>query len=321
MDLKPQTRLLELCGITKTIANEKVIENLCLDIYKGEIHGIVGEKGAGKSLLAKIIGGVIPYRDYTGELKLEDKPVTFGSPRDSEKAGISTVYQEFNLVGSMSAYENICLGNEKSTFGLIRWRENILKANQLLGRFDLGVISEKYVMNLSHGEQQIVKICKALTHDFSILVLDEATDGLTEDEVKKLFAMLVDLKNQGRACFYLTHEIKDVFKIANRISVLKAGKIVYSSPINALDEETLLESMTGRRIVRGESRKILLERYGITDREKDIMLLLFKGYNNHEIGSNLAISINTVKTHIASIYQKTDAKNRVDLSNIFKGLL
>lgn len=312
--------ILEIKNLTKDFHSIKSLDNINVSIEKSEIHSIVGIKGAGKSTFVKILGGYYPYNTYSGEIIIEGNIQHFNSPKDSEDAGISIVYQDQNLIDQMSVYENIFLGTEIMKLGIINWQKECSIATQLLQSVGLDVRNDLKLFNLSYGEQQLVKIAKAIYKNKKILVFDEPTVGLTEKELENFLSTLKKLKIDDITCIYLSHELKEVLNISDRITILNDGKVICTEKNEDLNEDWILNTMSGRKLERKKSIDFLLKEYGITEREKEIVLFLIRGYSNKEISNKLFISVNTVKTHIAKIYQKLGVSQRMDLANLFRDL-
>src|SRR6267378_4556011 len=239
---------LEMRNITKTFPGVRALDGVSLDLRKGEVHALVGENGAGKSTLMKILGGVYPHPQYGGEVLIEGGEKKFASVRDAEKAGIAVIFQELSLVKEMSVGENIFLGREPRKFGVIRWEELYRRAGKLLTDLHLTIDPQTPIRNLGIGQQQLVEIAKALSHEAQILVLDEPTAALTDSEVETLFAILTKLKARGVGMIYISHKLHEVFRISHRITVLRDGKTVGTNPTSEWDEPKVIARMVGREV-------------------------------------------------------------------------
>src|SRR6186713_237135 len=191
------TNILEMRGITKTFPGVKALSDVDLEVRAGEIHALVGENGAGKSTLMKVLSGVYPHGTYTGDILVDGEPRAFTGVRDSERTGISIVFQELSLVKELTVGENIFLGREPARLGVVNWSELYHKASKLLQDLHLQIDPSIEVENLGIGQQQLVEIAKALSQNARILVLDEPTAALTESEVETLFGILNRLKARG----------------------------------------------------------------------------------------------------------------------------
>src|SRR6267142_7147029 len=224
------TSLLEMRSITKSFPGVKALDGVSFTLNAGEIHALVGENGAGKSTLIKILAGVHPHPEYGGEITLDGSTRRFANVREAEDAGIAVIYQELSLVKDLSVAENIFLGREPRRFGIINWEELYSRAQRLLNDLHLGINPLTPVRNLGIGQQQLVEIAKALSQDARIVVLDEPTAALTDAEVETLFGILHKLRSRGVAMIYISHKLDEVFRISNRITVLRDGRTVGTNP-------------------------------------------------------------------------------------------
>ncbi len=241
-------QLLEMRAITKTFPGARALDGVSFDLNPGEIHALVGENGAGKSTLIKILAGVYPHPNYTGEIKLDGSERRFASVRDAENAGIAVIYQELSLVKDLTVAENIFLGREPGRFGVINWSELYSRAQKLLNDLHLVIDPRAPVRNLGIGQQQLVEIAKALSQDARILVLDEPTAALTDTEVESLFAILNKLRTRGVAMIYISHKLDEVFRISDRITVLRDGRTIGTEGTSELDEAQVIARMVGREV-------------------------------------------------------------------------
>lgn len=240
--------LLEMRSITKSFPGVRALDGVRLDLSTGEIHALVGENGAGKSTLIKILAGVYPHPEYGGEITLDGSVRSFANVREAENAGIAVIYQELSLVKDLSVAENIFLGREPRRFGIINWEELYSRAHQLLNDLHLQIDPLTPVRNLGIGQQQLVEIAKALSQDARILVLDEPTAALTDAEVETLFGILNSLRARGVAMIYISHKLDEVFRLSDRISVLRDGRTVGSNAARELDEGRVIAMMVGREV-------------------------------------------------------------------------
>ncbi len=248
MNEDPQAAFLEMREITKTFPGVRALDGVSFSLEPGEVHALVGENGAGKSTLMKILGGVYPYSQYGGSVFIEGTEQRFGSVRDAEKAGIAVIYQELSLVREMSVGENIFLGREPRKFGVIRWGELYRRARQLLDDVHLPIDPHVPIRSLGIGQQQLVEIAKALSHNARILVLDEPTAALTDSEVETLFGILNKLRARGVAMIYISHKLNEVFRISDRVTVLRDGKTVGTNATSEWTEAQIISRMVGREV-------------------------------------------------------------------------
>ncbi len=243
-----RTPLLEMRAITKTFPGVKALDGVSFDLYAGEIHALVGENGAGKSTLMKVLGGVYPHPQYGGEILLDAEARHFAGIRDAETAGIAVIFQELSLIKELTIGENIFLGREPRKLGVIRWQELYSRAQKLLDEVHLRLDPRMQIARLGIGQQQLVEIAKALSHEARILVLDEPTAALTDAEVKTLFAILNKLRARGVGMIYISHKLHEVFQISDRITVLRDGRTVGTEPASALNESQVIARMVGREV-------------------------------------------------------------------------
>ncbi len=242
--------LLEMVSITKTFPGVKALSDVSFEVGEGEIHCLVGENGAGKSTLMKVLSGVYPHGEYTGEILINGLEQTFRSIRDSEKAGIAIIYQELALVPEMSVYENIFLANEIRKGPLVNWNETIKRAGEVLKRVGLDVNPATKIKSLGVGKQQLVEIAKALSKDVKILILDEPTSALNEGDSENLLNLLRDLKSHGVTSILISHKLKEVIAIADKVTVLRDGQTICTLDAHKgeVNEPVLIKHMVGREI-------------------------------------------------------------------------
>ena len=218
--------LLEMRNIVKEFPGVKALDGVSLTLETGEFHSLVGENGAGKSTLMKVLSGVYAEGTFAGDILVDGEVRRFRGIRDSENAGIAIIFQELSLVKELTVGENIFLGKEPSRFGVINWSKLYHKASKLLRDLHLPIDPRVKVGSLGIGQQQLVEIAKALSQDAKILVLDEPTAALTESEVTTLFGILEKLRERGVGMIYISHKLDEVFKMSDRITVLRDGKTV-----------------------------------------------------------------------------------------------
>ncbi len=240
--------LLEMRDITKEFPGVKALDNVNLDLFAGEFHALVGENGAGKSTLMKVLSGVYPFGNYTGEIVMDGEVQTFHTIREAEDAGIAIIFQELSLVKELTIAENIFLGREPANLGVINWHKMYKDASSLLKDLHLDIRPQTEVGNLGIGQQQLVEIAKALSHDAKLLVLDEPTAALTEAEVETLFTILRKLKERGVGMIYISHKLDEVFEMSDRITVLRDGQTVGTQPAAELDKDRVISLMVGREV-------------------------------------------------------------------------
>jgi monosaccharide-transporting ATPase len=238
--------LLEIRGLTKSFPGVKALQGVDFTVRRGEIHALMGENGAGKSTLIKVLTGVYP-RDG-GTVLLDGSEIRPNSPKAAEALGISTVYQEVNLIPQLSIAENICLGREPTRLGLIRWRAMARHAEAALARLDLKLDVKQQLSACSIAIQQMVAIARALDVSARLLILDEPTSSLDEKEVEELFNVIRKLRAQGLGIVIVTHFLDQVYAIADRITVLRDGQLVGEYEAAKLPRMELVTRMIGKAL-------------------------------------------------------------------------
>ncbi|MCW2637413.1 MAG: transporter related protein [Blastococcus sp.] len=241
--------ILEMRSITKTFPGVKALENVSLDVRRGEIHAICGENGAGKSTLMKVLSGVYPSGDYEGEIFYDGQSASFGGIRDSEHVGIVIIHQELALVPYLSIAENLFLGNERiGRSGLIDWNLANADAAKLLASVGLDESPVTPVGQLGVGKQQLVEIAKALSKDVRLLILDEPTAALNDSDSAHLLGLLRRLKEQGITSIMISHKLNEITAIADRVTVIRDGRTVETLSLSAgeVTQERIIRGMVGR---------------------------------------------------------------------------
>ena len=242
--------ILEMKNITKEFPGVKALDDVTFSVKRGEIHCLVGENGAGKSTLMKVLSGVYPHGQYEGDIVFDGQTQTFHSIRDSEQTGISIIYQELALVPELSVFENIFLGNEISNGQVIDWNETIRRATEMLDKVQLDVNPEMKVKELGVGQQQLVEIAKSLSKDVKLLILDEPTAALNEDDSDNLLDLLHGLRDKGVTCIMITHKLKEVIAISDSVTVLRDGQTIITLDAHKgeVTERDIIKHMVGREI-------------------------------------------------------------------------
>jgi len=238
--------LLDLENISKSFGGVQALENVSISVKKGEVHAIVGENGAGKSTLMKIIAGAL--LPDSGTIKFEERKIQFFSPRDAARNGISIVYQEPIYFRELSVIENIYIGDElRNKQGMLDWDSMTKGASEAVQKMGLPVdIVGKTMSDLMLGSQQLVLIARSIHKEAKVLILDEPTAILSQAETELLFKTIREVKKQGSSIIYISHRLEEIFKIADRISVLRDGKKVAEYTLQEATEDKLVISMTGR---------------------------------------------------------------------------
>jgi putative multiple sugar transport system ATP-binding protein len=241
--------ILEMRGITKTFPGVVALDNVNLAVRQGDIHALVGENGAGKSTLMKVLSGVYPHGTYTGEIYFQDQERHFRGIADSEKLGIIIIHQELALVPLLSISENIFLGNEQAKFGIIDWNAAEIRTQTLLEKVGLNENPQTLITNLGVGKQQLVEIAKALSKEVKLLILDEPTASLNENDSDALLRLLLEFKEHGITSILISHKLNEVRKVADRITVLRDGATIETLETREINEDRIITSMVGRKLV------------------------------------------------------------------------
>ena len=239
--------LLQLKGIDKAFPGVKALSGASLNVYPGRVMALVGENGAGKSTMMKVLTGI--YSRDAGSLLWLGKETTFNGPKSSQEAGIGIIHQELNLIPQLTIAENIFLGREfVNRFGKIDWKTMYAEADKLLAKLNLRFNSQKLVGDLSIGDQQMVEIAKVLSFESKVIIMDEPTDALTDTETESLFRVIRELKSQGRGIVYISHRMKEIFEICDDVTVFRDGQFIAEREVASLDEDLLIEMMVGRKL-------------------------------------------------------------------------
>ncbi|GAA2545051.1 sugar ABC transporter ATP-binding protein [Mycolicibacterium diernhoferi] len=239
--------LLEMRDITKRFGNVTALRDVNLTVRHGEIHAICGENGAGKSTLMKVLSGIYPHGSYQGEIVFDGQPGEFKDIRSSERHGIGIIHQELALVPVLSIAENIFLGNEHAAGGIINWHETMTHAQTLLDRVGLGENPQTRISDIGVGKQQLVEIAKALSKKVKLLILDEPTAALNDEDSRHLLDLIVGLAAQGLACIIISHKLNEVMRVADRITILRDGQTIETRLVEpGLTEEHIIRGMVGR---------------------------------------------------------------------------
>ncbi|PHP51971.1 sugar ABC transporter ATP-binding protein [Actinomyces ruminis] len=239
--------VLEARGVDKSFAGIKVLDDVSLDVRSGEVHALMGENGAGKSTLMRILIGVL--RADAGQILIDSRPVRIGSPRQALDLGIAMIHQELNPVADMRVYENIFIGREpRGRLGLADLGRMRRQAVALLETMDVELPVDAYMRDLSVAQCQQVEIAKALSVDARIVIMDEPTSAITDDDAENLFTQIQRLRQAGVGIIYISHKMEEIFRIADRITVLRDGQHVVTGEAADFDEPMLIKSMVGRSI-------------------------------------------------------------------------
>jgi len=241
------TNILEMRSITKTFPGVKALQDVTLEVARGEIHAICGENGAGKSTLMKVLSGVYPVGTYEGDIVFENETMAFRDIRDSEAKGVVIIHQELALSPYLSIAENIFLNNEvKGALGLIDWNKSNSEAAKLLARVGLRENPTTKIMDIGVGKQQLVEIAKALSKRVKLLILDEPTAALNDEDSDHLLDLILHLKEQGITSIIISHKLNEIKKIADTVTVIRDGKTIETIAKSDVSEERIIKDMVGR---------------------------------------------------------------------------
>ena len=239
-----QNEILTMKGITKTFPGVKALSNVDFKLCKGDIHALMGENGAGKSTLIKVLTGIYPFD--AGEITMDGRPMVNRSPQDAQNNGISTVYQEVNLCPNLTVAENLFIGREPRKLGMINWSEMNARSRKLLQSLDIEVTPTTLLDECSIAIQQMIAIARAVDMECKVLILDEPTSSLDEDEVEKLFVLMKKLKAKGVGIIFVTHFLEQVYEVCDKITVLRNGELVGEYDVENLPRVQLVAKMMGK---------------------------------------------------------------------------
>jgi ABC-type sugar transport system ATPase subunit len=238
--------VVQLQGISKQFPGVLAVDDVTLDIYPGEVHVVAGENGAGKSTLMKLLSQV--ERPTRGSILIDGRPVQFSGPHHAQSLGVAMVYQEFALAPHLSIAQNLFLGREPLRLGFVDQRSELRQARTLLQRVGLHLDPRRLVSTLSVAEQQLVEIAKALALDAKLVIMDEPTATLSGQEIDELFGVIRNLTSKGIAILYISHRLDEIFRIGDRVTVMRDAKVVATLPRADIDEKKLIRLMVGRDI-------------------------------------------------------------------------
>ena len=236
--------ILTMKGITKTFPGVKALSNVDFKLCEGDIHALMGENGAGKSTLIKVLTGIYPFD--AGEIIMDGKPMVNKSPQDAQNNGISTVYQEVNLCPNLTVAENLFIGREPRKLGMINWKEMNARSRKLLQSLDIDVAPTTLLDECSIAIQQMIAIARAVDMECKVLILDEPTSSLDEEEVEKLFGLMKKLKAKGVGIIFVTHFLEQVYAVCDGITVLRNGTLVGEYSVEELPRVKLVAAMMGK---------------------------------------------------------------------------
>ncbi|QSO51427.1 sugar ABC transporter ATP-binding protein [Alicyclobacillus curvatus] len=242
------TPLLEARGIRKRFPGTLALDGVTLSIMPGEIHAVMGENGAGKSTLLNILTGSLSHDE--GEIFIKGMPVQFKTPIEARQQGLAIVHQELSLFPDVSVMENVLAGMTPSRFGLMNRKQMAFTVREYLARFEVGFKPETIVKDLSVSQQQVVEIVKALVTKADIFIFDEPTSALSVEDAERLFVVLRELRSEGKAVVYVSHKFDEIFRLSDRVSVLRDGQMIGTKPIGDLTSDEVIRMMVGRSLER-----------------------------------------------------------------------
>ena len=245
--------ILEMKGISKSFSGVEALKDVQMNLYAGEVCALMGENGAGKSTLMKILTGI--YRKDAGEIRLFGKPVEFSDIRAAQKAGVSIIHQELNMMNHLTVAQNIFVGREPMKYGCFIDDSRMERdTKKLLDRIGVSISPSEKVGNLTVGKQQMVEIAKAISRDCKLLILDEPTAALTQPEVEELFKIMRDLKAKGIGMIYISHRMDEIMRISDRVTVMRDGEYIGTVQTKDTCKDEIVKMMVGR-VIYGDKKE------------------------------------------------------------------
>lgn len=243
-----KTPVVEMKNIHKSFFNVQVLKGVDFDLIPGEIHALMGENGAGKSTLMKILTGI--HKSNSGEILYKGEIVEYHSPKEAEKAGIAVIHQELNIIPYLTVAENMFLGKElkRQPFGILKTKEMNEKTKKNLNRLGIDIDPQKEAGELSVGQQQMIEIARAIAAETEVLIMDEPTAALTDREIETLFTVINQLRREGVAIIYISHRMEEIFRMCDRITVLRDGQSIGTKITSETDFEEIVKMMVGREL-------------------------------------------------------------------------
>lgn len=260
---KNREYIVEMKNCRKEFPGVVAVNNVSLYLKRGEVHALVGENGAGKSTIMKILAGLLPLDG--GEILYDGEPFIARNPRQALEKGISMIHQELDLVPQMTVWENIYAGKEKKThFGIIDKTAMLCETRRIFQDFGIEIEPEKRIEGLSVAQMQMVAIVKAVAFNADVIIMDEPTSAITEREIAQLFRVIKQLKENGKAIVYISHKLDEIFRICDYITVMRDGCLIDSKPVDALSREQMIRLMVGREL---ETLYVKTDKHNIEDDE------------------------------------------------------
>jgi methyl-galactoside transport system ATP-binding protein len=246
MEFNMTDTVLEIKNLSKSFAKNTVLNGINLSVKKGSVMGLMGENGAGKSTMMKCLFGI--YAKDEGQISLLGKPIDFKSPKEALESGIAMVHQELNQCLDRTVTDNLFLGRYPKKFGVIDEAKMEREANKLFSSLNMNINTKAVMRTMSVSQRQMVEIAKAVSYDAKLIVLDEPTSSLTENEIKKLFSIVSDLRSKGVSFVYISHKMDEIFEICDEVSVLRDGNMVLTKSIKDTNMNELISAMVGRSL-------------------------------------------------------------------------
>lgn len=301
--------ILEMKHVRKEFPGVVALDDVSLEVYRGEVHALMGENGAGKSTLMKILAGI--YRADEGEIIYKGEPLSVHSPKDSLEKGISIIHQELNMILDMTVEQNLSLGREiTGKAGIVKGKELVKKAQQHFDDLGIAIRATDKIRDLSVAQMQMVEIVKATSYHADVIIMDEPTSAITDNEVDKLFEMIETLKKQNKAIIYISHKMDEIFKIADRITVLRDGRYIDSKPASEFGHDSLVYSMVGRELKNMYPRTEHVH----TDNEEKVVFAVNNLTRKKEFGN---ISFEVRRGEILGVYGLMGAGRTETMETIF----
>ena len=301
-------QILRLEEITKEFPGVKALDQVHLDILRGEVHALCGENGAGKSTLMKIISGAQSFT--SGRMFFEGESVQFKTTREAQDSGISMIYQEFNLIPELSVAENLFIGRVPvNKYGKVNWKKLDSDAQVLLKRVGLEISTKQLISELTIGEAQMVEIAKCLSSDAKLIIMDEPTASLTDKEIEFLFQIVDNLKSQGISIIYISHRLDEIFEITDRITVFRDGKYIATKMTSETTHDELVSMMVGKDI-----HDLYPERKVAVEKEATAVLRVEQANDHQKIHD---VSFEVKKGEVTVLDIKLNKDKIVAIINIF----
>lgn len=305
--MEKQENILEMKQITKLFPGVRALDKVDFSVRRGEVHCLIGANGAGKSTLMKILSGA--YVEDEGEIIFCGKVLKPAGTLDRKKQGISVIYQELSLVSELDVGENVFINNYKrNKLGLVDWRDIYQKTKEIAAQLNLNIDVTAKVSSLNIGQRQLTEIMKALASDAKLIVMDEPSATLSQNEFKTLLKLIQDLKRRGITIIYISHHLEELFLVGDRITVLKDGMFVACEECKNLDEKLLVEHMTGVK-----AEKITEEEHQVHEFSGEVVLEV-KGLCNHKVSD---VSFKLHKGEVLGLYGLVGAGRTEIIRSIF----